>query len=57
MSQQAAKRRRSQAKKNFTHMPKQSRPHYAKSGLTVQAMIARNRVIAARMASASTKKK
>ena len=57
MSQQAAKRRRSQAKKNFAHMPKLGRPHYAKSGLTVQALIARNRVIAARMASAGTKKK
>lgn len=57
MSQQAAKRRRSQAKGNFMHIHAKCRPHYKKRRLSVAESIARERMIAARVHAASTKKR
>ena len=57
MSQQAAKRRRSQAKGNFMHIHAKCRPHYKKRRLSVAESIARERAIAARVHAASTKKR
>lgn len=56
MSQQAAKRRRTQAKANFKHMAPQDRPHYKKRRLTVAESIARERLIAIRIANSKKKK-
>ena len=56
MSQQAAKRRRTQAKMNFTHIHSTKRPHYKKRILSVAESIARERRIAARIAASSKKK-
>lgn len=56
MSQQAAKRRRTQAKMNFTHIHSTKRPHYKKRILSVAESIARERLIAARIAASSKKK-
>jgi len=58
MSQQAAKRRRAQAKIGFGHLSPMDRPHYKKHiNSSVAASIAHERRKAARMAAASTKKK
>lgn len=46
MSQQAAKRRRSQARKNYAHLSARVRPCYRKRGLTLRDSIERNRVLA-----------
>ncbi len=58
MSQQAAKRRRSQASNNFGHLCAQQRPDYKKAHRgDIHAAIAAERAKAARMAAAASKKK
>ena len=57
MSQQAAKRRRSQASKNYAHLSPQSRPRYSKRSLSLSDSIERNRALARREAARSAPKK
>jgi hypothetical protein len=56
MSQQAAKRRRAQAKNGYGHMSPQDRPHYKHRNLVnLHLAIERERIKAARMAAAKKK--
>lgn len=57
MSQQAAKRRRTQARKNYTHLSAQDRPRYSKRSLSLSDSIERNRDLARREAARSSSKK
>lgn len=57
MSQQAAKRRRTQAKMGYRHLAPQDRPNHKRRTLSVADMIARARQAAAREAAARSKKK
>lgn len=58
MSQQAAKRRRAQARNGYSHLAKLGRPVYSKKNHgTVHDSVERERRKAARMAAAKRKKK
>jgi hypothetical protein len=58
MSQQAAKRRRAQAKNGFRHLAPQQRPHYKHSRFSdIHQAIDAERRRAARIAAAGGKKK